>query len=73
MSRAGDALPEDKILVDRALDVLPPLERRIVLGVYALGLTQAEVARRLRLGTRQVHRMHRAALVRMQTALTPSA
>lgn len=62
---------EDKILADRALDD-SPLERRIVLGVYALGLTQAEVARRLRLGTRQVHRMHRAALVRMQTALTPS-
>ncbi len=68
---ATAALPEDKILVDRALAALAPLERRIVLGVYALGLPQAEVARRLRLGTRQVHRMHRAALARMQSALAP--
>ncbi len=73
VARAPEALPDDKILIDRALEELPPLERHIVLGVYALGLTQAEIARRLRLGTRQVHRLHRAALVRMQTALAPAA
>ena len=70
---APGALPEDKILIDRALAALPPLERRIVLGVYALGLTQAEVARRLHLGPRQVHRIHRAALDRMQSTLAPRA
>jgi RNA polymerase sigma-B factor len=66
---SGYAPAEDRILAERALQALQPLEREIVLGVYALGLTQSEVARRLSLGPRQVYRMHRGALARMHAAL----
>jgi RNA polymerase sigma-B factor len=66
---ACGARHEDRMLAESALRALQPLERTIILGVYALGLTQAQVARQLQLGPRQVYRMHRAALARMQCAL----
>jgi RNA polymerase sigma-B factor len=61
---------EDRLLVDRALSALAPLERRVVLGVYALGMTQTEIARRVGLTARQIYRIHRGALSRMRATLT---
>jgi len=61
--------PEDRMLAESALGHLAPLERVIVLGVYGMGLSQAEVARRLHLRSRRVYRLHRAALARMHAAL----
>lgn len=64
---------DDRLLAERALRELVPLERAIVVGVYVLGLTQADIARRLSLGSRQVHRIHRNALARMHAALAGPA
>jgi RNA polymerase sigma-B factor len=61
---------EDRLLVERALGTLAPLERRVVLGVYGLGMTQTEIARQVGLTARQIYRLHRGALSRMRAALT---
>lgn len=66
------AQAEDRLLVERALGQLPPLERTIVLGIYALGMTQSEIARHVGLRARQIYRMHRTALSRMRALLTAS-
>jgi len=59
---------EDSLLVRSAFSALPPFERQVIAGVYLLGLTQHELARRLGLRPKAVSRLHRAALVRMQQA-----
>jgi RNA polymerase sigma-B factor len=57
---------EDQLLVEAAFASLDALERRIVAGVYLLGLTQPELGRALGLSARQVSRVRRGALSRMQ-------
>jgi len=57
---------EDRILFDAAFASLSVLERRVIAGVYLLGLTQLELSRRLGLPARRVSRIHHAALARMQ-------
>ncbi len=60
--------PDDRIVIDAALRTLSRPERSVIAGVYMLGLTQSEIARRLALPAKRVSRMHRAALDRMQRA-----
>lgn len=74
-SRCGRALQipetiavEDRVLLEAALGGLPVFERQIVVGVYLLGMTQLEVARQLGVSSRQVSRLRRIALSRMQRA-----
>lgn len=55
----------DRMLIDAALSKLSHTERRIVLAVYAGGLSQVEVASRLGYSQRHVSRLHRAALRKM--------
>jgi RNA polymerase sigma-B factor len=62
---------EDRMLVDAAFARLSLLERRIVVGVYVLGLTQLELGRTLGLSSRRVSRVRHAALARMQRAWAP--
>jgi RNA polymerase sigma-B factor len=62
---------EDRMLVDAAFARLSLLERRIVVGVYVLGLTQLELGRTLGLSSRRVSRVRHAALARMQRAWVP--
>ena len=52
-------------------DPLSLLERRIVVGIYVLGLTQLELGRTLGLSSRRVSRVRHAALARMQRAWVP--
>jgi RNA polymerase sigma-B factor len=61
---------DDRLLVEAALAVLPELERRIIVGIYLLGLRQLEVARRLDMSAKQVSRLHGIALSRMQRVCT---
>ena len=66
----SDALTlEERIMIDDAFCALSRTERRVVAGIYLLGLTQLEVSRRLGVSPKRVSRMHNAALVRMQRAL----
>ena len=55
----------DRMLIDAALSKLSLTERRIILAVYAGGLSQVEVASRLGYSQRHVSRLHRAALQKM--------
>ncbi len=57
---------EDRMLLDAALSSLSILERRVVVGLYLLGMTQLELARRLGISPKRVSRLHGAALARMQ-------
>lgn len=66
----ADGPADNRLLVERALRALNPLERTIVLGVYALGMTQTEIGRHVGLRARQIYRLHRAALLRMRALLT---
>lgn len=59
---------EDRFLVDAAFAALGELERRIIVGVYILGLTQIELGRRLGISPKRVSRAHHVALLRMQRA-----
>lgn len=59
---------EDRLLVDAAFRTLSIDERRIIAGVYILGLTQLEVGRRLGISPKQVSRAHQGALARMKHA-----
>ncbi len=60
---------EERVAALVAVEALPERERTVVLGVYALGMTQDELARRLRISQRHVSRLHARALARMATAL----
>ena len=55
-----------RILIEAALALLPDLERRVIVGIYLVGLRQLEVARRLDLSAKQISRLHGVALSRMQ-------
>jgi len=59
---------EDRLLVDSAFRALSILERRIIVGVYLLGLSQLELGRRLGISPKRVSRAHHGALRRMQRA-----
>ncbi len=57
---------DDRLLVEAALALLPELERRVIVGIYLLGLRQLEIARRLNMSAKQISRLHGIALSRMQ-------
>jgi RNA polymerase sigma-B factor len=59
---------EDRVLVDASFRSLGETERRIIVGVYVLGLSQLEMSRRLGISPKRVSRAHHAALGRMQRA-----
>ena len=59
---------EDRLLVDAAFRTLDIDQRRIIAGVYLLGLTQLEVGRRLGISPKRVSRAHHGALARMKHA-----
>ncbi len=59
---------EDRVLIETALASLSHLERRIVMGLYLLEMTQLELARHLGISPKRVSRLHGAALTRMQRA-----
>ncbi len=59
---------EDRLLVDTSFKSLGATERRIIVGVYMLGLSQQEMSRRLGISPKRVSRAHHAALGRMQRA-----
>jgi len=56
---------EDRIMVDEAFAALSRTERRVIAGIYLLGLTQLELSRRLGVSAKRVSRIHHGALVRM--------
>ncbi len=58
--------PEDRLLVVDAFTQLNRLERRLLVGVYVLGLSRLQLARRLGLPPRRVSRILRDALARMR-------
>ncbi|MBV9646195.1 MAG: sigma-70 family RNA polymerase sigma factor [Candidatus Eremiobacteraeota bacterium] len=62
--------PVDRILAERALAVIAPGARTVVLGIYALGLSRNEIARRAGMSAREVTRTHDAALAQMRGALS---
>ncbi len=57
----------DRLTVEAMLRPLPPLERRIVIGIHIECRTVAEVAARLGYSRRHVTRLHRLALQRLRT------
>ena len=59
---------EDRLLIEDAFASLGNLERRIVGGVYLLGLTQRQLSKSLHLTPKRVSRIHRGALARMRRA-----
>ncbi len=64
-----DALArEDRMALASAFAALGTLERRIVGGMYLLGLTQSQLARTLGLPPKRVSRIHLGALARMRRA-----
>jgi RNA polymerase sigma-B factor len=65
-STAVDA--EDRLIIEDSLKRLDALEKRIVGGVYFLGMTQAQLARSLRLSPKRVSRIHLGALATMRRA-----
>jgi RNA polymerase sigma-B factor len=67
--RAQTSGIEERVAALVAVDGLPERERTVVLGVYGLGMTQEEVARRLRISQRHVSRLHARALERMASTL----
>jgi RNA polymerase sigma-B factor len=59
---------EDRLMVQDAFAALSTLERRVVAGVYLLGLNQRELGRSLGLSSRRIGAIRTAALQRMQRA-----
>jgi len=64
---------DDRLMVQDALQMLNDAERSVVLGVYAGGFTQIELARRLGYSRRHISRLHRGALNKMRPAVTDAA
>ncbi len=60
---------EDRFLFVDAFARLKPLERQLVVGVYLLGLSRLQLARRLHIPARRVSRVLQSALACMQRAL----
>ena len=72
----ADELPEpsileldERIVFDDALAALSLTERRVIAGIYVLGLTRLEISRRLGVSAKRVSRLHHAALGRMARTL----
>lgn len=59
---------EDLLLIEDSFKRLDTLQKRVVGGVYFLGLTQAQLARSLRLSPKRVSRIHLGALASMRRA-----
>lgn len=55
----------DRLLIESALSQLTKNERAVIVGVYAKGLSQLEIAQHLGYSQRHVSRLHRAALEKM--------
>ena len=55
----------DRLLIESALRCLNETERHIILGVYAKGYSQSEIAERLGYSQRHISRLHKAALQKM--------
>ena len=55
----------DRLLIETALLSLNETERRIIVGVYAKGYSQLEIAQRLGYSQRHISRLHKAALEKM--------
>lgn len=57
---------DDAILLERALARLTKVERTIIIAFYESGYSQLEIARRLGYSQRDISRLHRSALKKMQ-------
>ena len=57
---------EDRALLALTVESLAELERRVLLGLYIVGLTQMELSRRLGVPRKTIARAHRSALASMQ-------
>jgi RNA polymerase sigma-B factor len=69
---AGEGLgAEDRLMLADAFRGLGALERRVVGGMYLLGLTQAELANALGISPKRVSRVHLSALASMRRVWTP--
>lgn len=67
LADCDDVLPlEDRLLLKIALASLSQLERRVVVGLYLLGMTNLELARRMRISPKRVSRLHGTALTHLQ-------
>ncbi len=62
---------EDRLLFGEAFARLDPLERRVLVGVYILGLSRLDIAGRLQLPVKRVSRVLRSALATLQLAWIP--
>jgi RNA polymerase sigma-B factor len=60
--------PEDLLLIEDSFKRLDVLQKRVVGGVYFLGMTQAQLARSLQLSPKRVSRIHLGALASMRRA-----
>jgi RNA polymerase sigma factor (sigma-70 family) len=54
-------------MAQAALERLTPVERAVIVALYAKGYSQIEVSERLGYSRRHVSRLHRSALQKMQT------
>lgn len=61
--------PENALIIQDALSQLSNTERTIVLGLYANGYSQLELAERLGYSRRHVSRLHRRALKKMKSSV----
>lgn len=61
-----DADIDDRIVLADACGELDSLQRRVILGLYILGLTQLELGRRLGLSPKRISRAHHSALRELQ-------
>ncbi|HEY8314819.1 MAG TPA: sigma factor-like helix-turn-helix DNA-binding protein [Candidatus Baltobacteraceae bacterium] len=59
---------DDLLVIERALELLTPVERTIIMGFYGRGYSKLELAARLGYSQRHISRLHRAALEKMQGA-----
>jgi RNA polymerase sigma-B factor len=68
---SGDGLgAEDRFALTQAFRKLGALERRVVGGMYLLGLTQAQIASALEISPKRVSRAHLRALANMRQGWT---
>jgi RNA polymerase sigma-B factor len=66
---ADDSLEaEDRVLIRRAFGMLGTLERRVIAGIYFVGLTQLQLAAALQLTPKRISRIHLRALANMRRA-----
>ena len=66
---ADDALaPEDRVLIAHAFAMLGLLERRVIAGIYLVGLTQSQMAASFGISPKRLSRLHLGALARMRSS-----